>query len=365
MLRNDVAISVVTSVFNGEKFLARAIESILGQSFGDFEFILIDDGSTDATGSILEQYRLQDSRIQVLRQPNLGLIEALNRGCRIAKGRYIARMDADDIALTDRFRLQVEFMEKNSSIGLLGGAVEYVNAEGKTLGISRNPSGDGEIREALASCSPFWHPTVMMRREAFESVGGYRKAFVQAEDYDLWLRIAERFQMANLESAIVQYRFHPQQVSVQHRKKQVMSSMAARAAALERRKGNPDPLDSETNITEAVLANLGFSVPAQERELVENYVWTMRNMCSVGEYKAASELFNHIQFERGYTQCGARTSSDICLLAASISWHEGNVWGASTKFLKAVRFRPSILGRPLKRMASRMLGENAQSTAHT
>lgn len=350
LVRDDIAVSVVTSVFNGERYLAEAIESILNQTFEDFEFILIDDGSTDSTSAILEQYEKRDPRIQVLRQANLGLIEALNRGCRIAKGKYIARMDADDVAVSGRLKLQLEFLERNPEVGVLGGGVEFISVQGSPLGRSFNPRGDAAIRSALAHCSPFWHPTVMMQKEAFRNAGGYRRAFVQAEDYDLWLRIAERYQLANLDAVLLQYRLHPHQVSVQHRSMQVISSMAARASADARAKGNADPLESADKITETLLQDLGIDKHAQERELINNYVWTIRNMCDTGEYRAASEILDRMQLHEVREQCGTRTASDLHLLAARIYWHEKRLRKASVNFVKAVGLRPSVICRPLGKL---------------
>jgi len=340
----DNLVSIVTSVFNGERFLAQAIESVLRQSFRDFEFIIIDDGSTDSTGSILERYSQQDERIRVFKQENLGLIASLNRGCRLASGQYIARMDGDDVALAERLEKQVEFMKANPSIGLLGGAVEFISAQGQPLSISGNPTTDTEIRKALKYSSPFWHPTVMMRREAFELVGGYRMAFVQAEDYDMWLRIAENFKVANLSTVLVQYRLHPHQVSVLHRKKQIISSLAARASADERAKGNLDPFDAVEHITDDLLTSLGISESVQQKELIENYVWTIRNMCNTGEYQTASALMLQLQRSQEANRLESRTDADLSLLAARIYLDEARVWKALASVVRALFLRPLIFG---------------------
>src|ERR1700722_7292029 len=124
-------ISVVMSVFNGERFLCQAIDSILAQSFRDFEFIIIDDGSVDSTATILRRYKKEDQRVCIYVQSNLGLVESLNRGCALARGKYIARMDADDVALPGRLLRQFEFLEANSEIGIVGGAVQFIDAENK------------------------------------------------------------------------------------------------------------------------------------------------------------------------------------------------------------------------------------------
>src|SRR5579872_4675255 len=208
------SISVVMSVFNGERFLRDAIESILNQSFCDFEFIIIDDGSTESIGSILDWYQKSDPRIRVYHQENRGLIESLNRACGLARGKYIARMDADDIATPDRLGRQLQYMEAHPGVAVLGGAVEIIDANGKLRGNAAPPTGDDAIRSNLQNGNTvFYHPTVMMRKEVFLAVGGYREVVVDAEDFDLWTRIADKHKLANLAQVVLKYRRHPHQVS--------------------------------------------------------------------------------------------------------------------------------------------------------
>ena len=126
-------VSVVMSVLNGERFLREAVESILDQSLREFEFIIINDGSTDFSGSILDSYQHKDPRLRVVHQENMGLVESLNRGCGLARGKYIARMDADDIAIQDRLRWQADFMETHPEVGVVGGAVEVIDTTGRSL----------------------------------------------------------------------------------------------------------------------------------------------------------------------------------------------------------------------------------------
>jgi glycosyltransferase involved in cell wall biosynthesis len=199
-------VSVVMSVFNGERYLAEAVESILGQNFHDFEFIVINDGSTDRTSVILESYLKIDPRLRVHHQEHKGLVESLNFGCALARGKYVARTDADDIAIEDRLMRQVDFMEKHPDIGVLGGAVQVIDSTGKALETSVNPAEDKDIKLALlrGHC-PFWHPSVLMRTDVFVSTGGYRKIVSGAEDHDLWLRIADHYRLANLETVVLKY----------------------------------------------------------------------------------------------------------------------------------------------------------------
>ena len=152
------------------------------------DFAIINDGSTDGTAAILESFAQRDLRVHVCHQENLALSRSLNRGCEMAQGEYIARMDADDIALGDRLMRQIEFMESHPEVDVAGGAVEFIDTTGKPLGMTRLPETDSEIRAAFSGHTPFIHPTVVFRREAFVALGGYRAAFEEAEDFDLWLR---------------------------------------------------------------------------------------------------------------------------------------------------------------------------------
>ncbi len=267
----EPAVSVVMSVFNGQRFLSEAMESILNQTFRDFEFIIINDGSTDGTASILDSYARSDPRVHVYPQENKGLIESLNRGCGLARGKYVARMDADDITLKDRLMQQIAFMEKHAGVGVLGSAVELVDEMGRRLRTERYPLDHAGIMSALAYRSPFTHPAVVLRKNVFVSVGGYRSVFVGAEDYDLWLRMAERCELANLEAVLLKYRLHPEQVTHRDLRQPVVSTFAARAAASSRRNGLPDPMKSIREITPAVLAGLGVTEEAVEDAMLLAY----------------------------------------------------------------------------------------------
>jgi hypothetical protein len=345
-------ISVVMSVFNGERFLREAVESILEQSFTDFEFIIINDGSTDASGSILDRYQRSDPRVGVYHQQNRGLVASLNRGCSIAQGRYVARMDADDIAVKDRLMWQIEFMEANGEVAVLGGAVEFVDEKGKALRVAGRPLQNHEIQRVILDESVMWHPSVLIRKTAFTAAGGYRNV-VDAEDYDLWLRIADDFQLANLPAVLLKYRIHPGQVSVARCKKQALGAAAARAAALARRKGNPDPLDSAEEITPAVLDRLGVTKAMQQTALARGCLSTIRNMCDTGEYAVALttlEILRPSELRLAETWIIA----DLCLCAAKLYWYKRRFAKCLLSAAQALITRPTILGRPLKPLLARL-----------
>jgi hypothetical protein len=342
-------VSVVMSVFNGERFLAEAVDSILNQSFRDFEFIVIDDGSTDSSGAMLESFVKKDMRLRVYHQENTGFIEALNRGCALVRGKYIARIDADDIAVRDRLMWQVDFMEKHSTVGVVGGAVEVIDATGKRLETSTNPIDDNRIKLALlrGEC-PFWNTTVLMRKDAFVRAGGYRKLITFAEDHDLFLRIADRCQLANLEAVLMKYRLHPGQMTVLERKKAALNILAALASAAARRNGKPDPLDSIGEITPTALVGLGVSEATQNAALAERYLRAVGTMCNAGEYSVALDMLDEMSLSCNLEHVESKMVADLRLMAARAAWHQGRYVRSIASAWHAFITRPIILGRPLR-----------------
>lgn len=345
-------VSVVMVVCNADRFLAQAIESILAQSFGDFEFIIVDFGSTDTSKSLIAKYEACDKRVKFQTIPSCSLAEARNAACFLAQGRYLAIMDADDVSAVHRLNLEVEFMESHPEVGLVGGATEWIDSIGRSLRIISFPTTDDEIRSVLFSYNPFCQPTVLIRRDAFLRAGGYRSAFAPSEDYDLWLRIADHFRCYNLRSVVLKYRIHSNQLSLRKRAHQTLCSLAALASAASRKTGNSDPLSGIEEITPELLTSLGISKAIQQATIAREYVHWIKNMCSVGEYAAALNAITEVSevIHGGHVEPWVR--GDLYLAAAAMYWHQ-NRFGAS--FLTATRAiieRPHILGRPIKRLLS-------------
>jgi len=241
-------VSVVMSVYNGERYLNECIQSILSQSFQDFEFIIIDDGSTDHTNEILHSY--QDQRIIIVHQDNMGLTKALNRGISLAKAKYIARQDADDISKPERLEKQVAFLEANPQVGLLGSRFEFIDEDGEVTRQSLLPTDNDTLQERLTKINQFCHASVMMRREALDKVGAYREFFRFAQDYDLWLRIAEHYEIANLPEMLVQYRELKDAISSEKILLQSRYAWAAAQLAQQRR------VTGDSGINDAIQASL-------------------------------------------------------------------------------------------------------------
>jgi glycosyltransferase involved in cell wall biosynthesis len=215
MSYSNPLISVILPVYNAEKYVSQAIESILTQTFQDFELILIEDGSTDQSPRILQSYQTEDERIRLVKnEANLGLISTLNKGIGIAKGKYIARMDADDICRPTRLEKQMKFLEKHPEIDVLGTGMEYIQEDGFELGwFEIHPKTPGAIRWILMFGNPFGHPTILLRKKAIDKVQGYSEQDRLVEDYALWTRMIQARNGANLDEPLVKYRLHPESVS--------------------------------------------------------------------------------------------------------------------------------------------------------
>jgi glycosyltransferase involved in cell wall biosynthesis len=208
-------VSVVMPVFNGERYLRESIESILNQSWRDFEFIIIDDGSTDASAGIIDSYN-EPRIVRETFQDNRGLITALNRGLEIARGRYVARHDADDVALPQRLQRQVQFLDTHSDVAIVGSAYIEIDETGRPGKQVRMPEDVFSLRWHSLFQNPFAHSTVMFRRANVLMMGSYACAADAShiEDYELWLRLIWARQRAvNMRELLVRWRLNSQGVS--------------------------------------------------------------------------------------------------------------------------------------------------------
>ncbi len=228
-------VSVIMPVYNGENYLAEAIESILGQTFTDFEFIIVDDGSQDGSGDILRDYQKRDARIHLIcLEKNEGHGGARNHGIRAAGGQYIAAMDGDDVCLPERLEKQVDFMRRNPDIGVLGAGAQAVDEKLRSRYTFDLPERHALIVYNIFVASFLIHPTVMMRRELLESVGGYARVRRTAVDVELWSRLMWRTRFANLPETLLLYRRHPAQNHATRDDAMKEQAWEARARLLER-----------------------------------------------------------------------------------------------------------------------------------
>ncbi len=208
-------ISVIMPVYNAEKFIREAIESILSQTFIDFEFIIINDGSTDGTLNKLEEYAQQDHRIQLVSRENKGLVATLNEGLALAKAPLVARMDADDISLPDRLEKQSTYLADHSNCVALGGRTLVIDPEGDQICIWNQLFDFDEIQDQHLNTfvgSAVAHPSMMYRTSAVRSIGGYKEECYPSEDLDLLLRLSMIGNIENLSEVILKYRVHSQSI---------------------------------------------------------------------------------------------------------------------------------------------------------
>lgn len=222
------SVSVIMGVFNGEDFLRESLESILQQSFCDFELIVINDGSTDRSLEILSEYK--DQRLKIINnKKNLGLTCSLNIGIDNAVGKYIARQDADDRSCRSRLEMQVRYLNENEEVGLVGSWVGFIGDKGDWIKEWRTPISHEEIVAGLQVGSCFAHGAVMMRREVVKKVGGYDPYFRYSQDYDLWLRLIHETRMANIPMVLYELRRFNGTISRKYTEAQAFYALLARA----------------------------------------------------------------------------------------------------------------------------------------
>lgn len=226
-------------VFNGEKYLTQAINSILRQTYQNFEFLIIDDGSTDKSIKIIKAFK--DPRIRLVRnKKNFGLIKTLNKGISLARGEYIARMDCDDVSLSKRLEKQVEFMDQHPDIGVCGTAVKLIGNKVKWY----FPADHDHLKCQLLFTNTIAHPTTMIRKKVLNNIK-YEK-YEHAEDYHLWVTLSNKTKLTNLPEVLLKYRQHPKQVSNKFKSKQQATTQRIILDQLNRL--NITPTDQEFSI---------------------------------------------------------------------------------------------------------------------
>lgn len=335
-MKSTPAVSVVMPVYNNAKFVSEAIESVLIQSMGDFEFIIIDDGSTDGTNAILSRYK--DRRVKLISSRfNRGLVASLNRAFELSSGCYIARMDADDVSLPKRLEKQMAFMDAHTDIGACGTWVELIGL--RSGSIWRYPTGAEEIRCRLLFENVLAHPSVMMRRSAFQKHHlRYQQDYPIAQDFQLWQRASGCFALANIGEVLVYYRIHPASVS--------QSKQAARAAIVRRidrealRSLGINASDAELTLHRA-LATRRYDPSEQFLTESERWLRRLKNANKQArQYPAAA--FTKLLSEKWF---------DLCLRARDRGTPVSRIF-----FFSPLSHRPDVLVRVAHRALYRKMG---------
>lgn len=242
--------------YNDASFVGEAIDSILAQTLTDFEFVIVNDGSTDSTGTIIAECAARDGRIRVLtNERNLGIVGALNRGLDACQGRYVARMDADDVALPERLAKQAARMDEAPDVVALGGSLEYIDSAGADLGARRTCAVD----DSPLAANPLLHPTVMIRRDVLETHQlRYEERFHYAEDYFLWLRLSRFGRLDAIDEVVLKYRLSAGASRMRHLKAMLWATVRTKLAGIVRLGIRPKVSDVLRMAAEIVL----LAVPA-------------------------------------------------------------------------------------------------------
>lgn len=277
-------ISVIMSVYNGERFLANSIESVLNQTFTNFEFLIIDDCSTDKSAEIIRQYSTTDNRIKYLKnKQNIGLTKSLNKALQIAQGKYIARMDADDISLPERFRKQYNFLEKNQNTFLIGGWAIKIDEKAIETDVMKTRTSFNQLKKWLPKMNSFIHSTIMFRHE--KNIF-YREKFVYAQDYDFYLNLLSQNKMlCNLPEILIKYRETSDSISIKNKLPQYLLTQKAKVFFAERKKNGYDSY-AHFNYTEYLTKS-----SEAERAKLEIQIYNHLHSFEKTEIRKKTELY--------------------------------------------------------------------------
>jgi glycosyltransferase involved in cell wall biosynthesis len=265
--RGTPAVSVLVPVRNCVSYLGFALQSLAEQSLTDFEIVAVDNGSTDGTADLLRAWARREPRLRAFSLARPSVSASLNLAASKARAALLARLDGDDIALPHRLAAQVAAMRRRPSLGLLGTAAELIDSQGRRIGALDRPLSDARLRAFQRTGCGFVHSSVMMRREAFLAAGGYRPGLNVAEDYDLWLRMAEITEIANLPERLVRYRVHTDSTTARRPRRQVVGIACVAAAREARRRGQPEPFVRGIPALRKALPLLGRSPAGFRRHL--------------------------------------------------------------------------------------------------
>lgn len=235
-----ILVSIVLSVYNGEKFIEQAIKSVENQTYADWELIIIDDGSNDRTEAIIKDYLKTDDRIKYYKKTNSGLTKSLNYGLEKVNSKYIARLDADDIWVENKLEKQIQFLEKNDDIYICGCAFSEIDENGNYICPQRTIflKDNTDIQNNLCKCNPFFHSSVVFRSIILKQIGMYNEDFKYAQDYEYWVRILSKYKGANIPDVLAYRRYSDNMISAKKEKEQRQYAIKAKYKAIKQKKLN-------------------------------------------------------------------------------------------------------------------------------
>jgi glycosyltransferase involved in cell wall biosynthesis len=303
--KNSPLVSVIMLVFNSEKYVGEAIQSILNQTYRNFELIIIDGGSTDKSLEIITKFHAMDNRIKIIHQTGKGIPSARNEGCKFASGNYIAIMDSDDIAIKNRLEKQVTFFEKNSDVGICGSWVKTVGEISTTW---KHPCDNDKIKGSLLFFCPFAHSSVMMRKDAIPFFPEpYTESYDTAEDYDLWVKCMNYAKYSNLSIPLVLYRIHQENNSVIYKGEQKENSMKIQKNLLNNL--NISPSENELCINNSFYAR-GEDLSEEYLLDVQKWLSKLYEANSIKKLFPESILFEMFS-EMWYRACIKKTANGL------------------------------------------------------
>lgn len=265
-------VSIILPVYNGERYLKYAVDSILDQTYSNFELIIINDGSSDGSKQLIDNYVNQDERIVAIHQENIGLVATLNKAVEISKGIYIARMDADDISLPRRLETQVTLMQNTPGAVLCASCFDVINEYNEFVRLSVAPAYNDDLKRSMHLYNPIAHGSVMYKKEAFLQVGGYSDTVGPTEDYDLWIRLSNIGQFVYSERSLFRWRMNPEGIT--HSNNHVMQTATKKLVEAFRSNDPVKPLTVKkmSQIGRSYISDYGaIGVIMKEVVLEDNY----------------------------------------------------------------------------------------------
>lgn len=328
-------------LYKGDDYLSEALDSILNQTYSDFEFIIICDDPSDEARNILDKYQRNDFRVKVYYQARQGLVNSLNKGISLACGEYIARMDADDISMPERLKTQIQYLEEHPCIGLVGTWYESIDENNRKLNTHRLPARSDLMTWYFLFGSVIAHPTAIMRKKCIEKIGYYNPDALHAEDYDLWVRLNKITQIANIPEVLLKYRVWRNSVGSTH----------------------SDIQDQNTiKIMQSQISSLlGFEVSFEEVSYIRTIIKGLP-LTDINQVESTSKLLHQIYTmylnknklcEEDKRDIKVDISNRLCFLALNAS--KMSVYNSAAIFVKAAKLnnsliRPTIAFKGLRRL---------------